>query len=94
MQAPARAPLNATLGLNGTAVKRATIYVDHVDSSHEFDAVRAWLKKWEGKVRVADYSTGGYEHLWDIEGPEEAIAELPTEWLCDSKWSNPKLFET
>jgi len=55
--------------------------------------VRAWLKKWEGKVRVADYSTGGYEHLWDIEGPEEAIAELPKEWLCDSKWSNPELLE-
>jgi len=56
--------------------------------------VHAWLAKWAGKVRVADYSTGGFEHVWDVEGPEEAIAELPSGWLCDSKWSNPKLFET
>ena len=73
---------------------RATIYVDHVESSKDFDFVEDWLKKWEGKVRVADYSTGGWEHTWDVEGPEEAILEIPTEWLCESKWSNPNLFKT
>ncbi|MGH8710785.1 MAG: hypothetical protein ACREVA_05660 [Burkholderiales bacterium] len=73
---------------------RATIYVDHVDNSKDFDFVEAWLKKWQGKVRVADYSTGGWEHTWDVEGPEEAISEIPAEWLCESEWSNPKLFKT
>ena len=73
---------------------RATIFVEHVDDSDDFDVVSAWLKKWEGKVRIENYSTGGFEHIWDVEGPEEAIAELPKEWLCESTWSNRGLFET
>jgi hypothetical protein len=75
-------------------MKKATIYVDHVDSSKDFDFVQAWLKKWEGKVRVADYSTGGWEHTWDVEAPNEALSEIPSDWLCSSKWSDPELFET
>jgi len=72
---------------------RATIFVEHIDSSDDFDVVTAWLQKWDGIARVERYSTGGYEHLWDVEAPAEALGELPKEWLCDSKWSNPKLFE-
>ena len=60
----------------------------HPDNAADFDVVSAWLEKWEGKVRAANYSTGGFEHIWDVEGPTEAIAELPEEWLCDSEWSN------
>lgn len=73
---------------------KATIYVDHVDNSEDFDFVEVWLKKWEGRVRVTNYSTGGWEHIWDVEGSEEAISEIPPEWICESKWSNSKLFET
>jgi hypothetical protein len=76
------------------AAVRATIFVMHDEDSDDLDVVTAWLEKWEGKVRVANHSTGGYEHIWDVEGPQEAIAELPKEWLADSKWSNRRLFET
>jgi len=54
-------------------MKRITIYVDHVDSSADFDRVEAWLKKWKNRIIVADYSTGGWGHCWDIEAPSEAV---------------------
>ena len=76
------------------AAIRATIFVEHDKDSDDFDVVTAWLEKWEGKVLIVNHSTGGYEHIWDVEGPKEAIAELPKEWLADSKWSNRRLFET
>ena len=75
------------------SMKKATIYVDHVDSPKDFDFVQAWLKKWEGEVHVVDYSTGGWEHIWDIEVSNEALSEIPADWLCSSKWSDPELFE-
>jgi len=70
-------------------LRRATIFVDHPGNGTppELSLVQEWLKRWEGKVRVADYSTGGWEHLWNVEGPPEAIDELPTELLCSSEWA-------
>lgn len=73
-------------------LKRITIYVDHVDTAADFEAVTAWLNKWEGQARVHDYSTGGWEHTWDVEAPAAAVAELPDEWLCASNWATPELF--
>jgi hypothetical protein len=78
-------------------LKRITIFVldrDDEVMSEEYLWVEKWLKKWEAKIFVAGYSTGGYEHLWDIEGSEDSISEVPGEFLCDSAWSNPKLFES
>ena len=68
---------------------RATIFVNHPGDGPppELLLVLEWFKRWEGKVRVADYSSGGWEHLWDVEGPTEAIDELPVELLCGSKWA-------
>jgi hypothetical protein len=70
---------------------RATIYVDHLDDSSHYDWVVAWLAKWEGKVTIANYSTGGWEHCWDIEGSDAAVAEVPSEYLCLSRWSAPEI---
>jgi hypothetical protein len=33
-----------------STMQRITIYVDHVDSSADFDRVEAWLKKWKEKL--------------------------------------------
>ena len=71
---------------------RITIYVDHIESSNDFDWVQAWLAKWKGLARVEDYNTGGWEHYWDIEAPAEAVAEVPEDWLCASKWATPEIF--
>lgn len=77
-------------------LKRITIFVlDRDDKdSEEYLWVEKWLAKWGTTIHVAGYSTGGYEHIWDIEGPEDAISEVPNEFLCDSAWSNPTLFES
>lgn len=71
---------------------RYTIFVDHVDDATDFLLIQDWLKRWEGKVKVADYSTGGWEHIWDVEAPPEAVAELPEEFLCSSEWSDSAPF--
>jgi len=73
---------------------RLTIFADDPDDALSEDVlwVRAWLERWKRKVHVADYSSGGSEHLWDIEGPEEAIAEVPARLRCCSKWANPEIF--
>jgi hypothetical protein len=73
-------------------LKRVTVYVDHVESSADFDWVQNWLFKWEGKAKVAAYSSGGWEHCWDIEAPVEAIEELPVNWLCASEWATPEIY--
>jgi hypothetical protein len=71
-------------------IKRATIFVDHPDEGEppELRWVIDWLKRWKQQVIVADYSTGGWELLWDVEGPEEAIGEIPGELRCGSEWAN------
>ena len=77
------------------ALKRITIFVLQDEDSSDYEWVAAWIIKWksEFKLTVHDYSTGGWEHLWDIEATEEAIKEVPTDYLCDSEWSNPALFK-
>lgn len=75
-------------------LKRISIFVLHNEDSSDFDWVGAWIKKWKNlnKLKVADYSTGGWEHYWDIEAVPEAIEEVPEEYLCASEWATPDLF--
>jgi hypothetical protein len=77
-----------------TRLVRSTIYADDVgnEPSADYRWVAAWLERWRDVVRVADYSSGGWEHLWDVEGPPEAISEVPDHLLCGSAWSNPELY--
>lgn len=72
-------------------MRRITIFADESGDDPSADAqwVRAWLERWQSRVRVAHYSSGGWEHLWDVEGPPEAIAEVPIHLLCESAWSDP-----
>lgn len=67
--------------------KRITIYVDHVDSSDDYDLMQGWLLRWQNIAKIENYSTGGWEHIWDIEAPIEAIEEIPKEWFCASDWT-------
>jgi hypothetical protein len=77
-----------------TQLRRITIFADDAGDSPSDDYlwVRAWLDRWNSKIQIAHYSSGGWEHLWDLEGPEEAIAELPTHLLCCSEWASPEIF--
>ena len=38
-------------------------------------------------------SDAQWVHLWDVVASDAAIAEVPTDYLCDSEWSNPELFK-
>ncbi len=77
-------------------LKRISLFVMHDEDSSDYDWVSAWIIKWksEFQLTVADYSTGGWEHYWDIEASEAAIAEVPENYFCDSEWSKPELFDT
>lgn len=76
--------------------RHVTIYTeDFCDlSSEDFLWVQIWLRRWYGIVRVASYRSSGNEHVWDVEGPDDAIAEVPERLLCISQWSSPALFMT
>lgn len=67
---------------------RATIFVMDADdtASKEFRWVVDWMTRWEGKLSIAHYSTGGWEHSWDVEGPKDAIQEIPHDYLSESDW--------
>ena len=70
-------------------LKRISIFVVHDDDPTDFNWVEAWIEKWKNlnKLKLADYSTGGWEHYWDVEAAPEAIAEVPEEYLCASEWA-------
>ena len=74
--------------------KRITIFVLHHEDASDFEWVQAWILKWKraDQLKVVDYSSGGWEHLWDIEASSDAVAEVPENYLCDSEWSNSALF--
>lgn len=76
-------------------LKRLSIFVLHDDDSSDFDWVEAWIIKWKSEFQlvVADYSSGGWEHYWNIEASAEAIAEVPESYLCASEWATPELFK-
>jgi hypothetical protein len=77
-------------------LKRITIFVDDSGptSSDDYLWVEEWLSRWWSQVRIARYSTGGYEHLWDVEASDEAISEVPEHMHCTSDWSHPNLSGT
>ena len=72
-----------------TLTLKATIYADDVGQhpSKEYLWVESWLEKWAEKVAIVNYSSGGWEHLWDVSGPIEAIEEIPSNLLCGSDWA-------
>jgi hypothetical protein len=76
-------------------LKRITIFVLHDEDSSDFDWVHAWILKWKqaNQLIVANYSSGGWEHIWDIEASLEAVAEVPEDYLCASEWATPDIFK-
>ena len=68
-------------------VQRASIMVTGYDGPEERRWVEDWLKRWAGQVRVARFGADNV-FTWDVEGPPEAIAEVPEEYkLSDTPWA-------
>ena len=68
---------------------RITLFADHPgNDATDYLFVLAWLERWPNSVRVERCSTGGWEHVWDIEGPLEALKEVPKRFFCASAWAD------
>ena len=59
------------------------------DSSEEEVAFDAWLAVWKEKMSFIseDYGCGCCVHLFDLEGPSEAISALPEKIRATTNWS-------
>ncbi len=66
---------------------RATICV-RTENPEEVAAVDGWFARWEIQLSFLsdNYGCGCCVDLYDVEGPDEAIADLPPEVVCDSEW--------
>jgi len=70
------------------ATRRATICVS-VDEPAEIAALEAWLEKWRGSLAFVSQNEGCgcCLNIYRIEGPAEAIAELPENIIAtDPAW--------
>jgi hypothetical protein len=59
-------------------VAKATVIVA-VDYPNEARAVEEWFAKWRDPLTSVsdDYGCGCCVNIWDVEGPAEAIRDLP-----------------
>jgi hypothetical protein len=50
-----------------------------IDASDEPALVEAWFTRWRAELKYVsdDKGCGCCVRIWDIDGPEEAIADLP-----------------
>jgi len=69
-------------------MQRGTISISS-DSQDEESAFQDWLHRWEDKLKYIseDYGCGCCVHLFDIEGPEDAISDIPEHLKTVSKWT-------
>ena len=68
--------------------QRASISVAS-DAPDEQAAFEAWLRRWEAQLTFIsdDYGCGCCVHLFDVEGPKEAIGAIPVQLRTMSDWS-------
>jgi hypothetical protein len=55
---------------------KAQIVVD-VDQPDQVQAVDAWFAKWQSQLAYVYTGRGCCVNMWDVEGPIEALRELP-----------------
>jgi hypothetical protein len=63
------------------------------DAPEEDAAFDAWLEQWKEKMAFIsdDYGCGCCVHLFDVEGPSEAIAALPKKIRATTDWSEKEV---
>ncbi|HEX8209406.1 MAG TPA: hypothetical protein VF584_04385 [Longimicrobium sp.] len=77
-----------------TELRRATI-IAAVDVEDEVAAAEAWFSRWRARLTYCSENKGCgcCIEMWDVEGPAEAIAEIPSLISGMSEWSEPALVE-
>jgi len=68
--------------------KRVTIFFDNMDS-YKASVFESWLKKWKDKITILSeqFGCGCHHDLYEVEGPEEALAEIPPSLLAKENQS-------
>ena len=68
-------------------IVRATICVD-TETREDVALAEAWLMRWRPRLGYLsdDLGCGCCVHMWDVDGPPEAIAELPDRIRADSAY--------
>lgn len=68
---------------------RANIIVV-VDDRDEVAAVDAWFARWRPALSHVsdDYGWSCCVHIWQLEGPAEALAELPPSVVTGGEWTS------
>ena len=65
--------------------QRVIIDVNVASDVASFDA---WLQRWRSDVQISDdEGCGCCVHIWEIDGPQEAMRELPAHLL---EWKSPE----
>ena len=67
---------------------RATIIAD-ASAPEQVAAAEAWLARWREALASCseDLGCGCCVHIWDVDAPEAAVAEIPAELRAESEWS-------
>ena len=67
---------------------RATICVD-VNRADDRAAVEAWFERWRSRLSVLSENEGCgcCVDIWNVDGPAEAIAEIPETLQAVSDWA-------
>lgn len=70
---------------------RATIVVS-LDAPQEVAEAEAWFSKWRPHLVHCSQADGGEGsvHIWHVDGPGEAVAEIPQGLSAMSDWSHPR----
>jgi hypothetical protein len=68
---------------------RATI-ITSADTPEEGAAAAAWFARWRAHLAYCSENTGCgcCVDIWDVDGPAEAIADLPEEIRAMSDWTH------
>jgi len=67
---------------------RATICVDLSDED-EVAAVEVWFKRWRVELAFVseNQGCGCCVDMWDVEGPDDAVSEIPASVRAASDWA-------
>lgn len=81
-------PAEIVLGFKAVHMARATIIVS-ADCHDEVEAVDRWFARWRERLSHVSENQGGgcCVDIYDVEGPPEAIEELPAPTRAISEWS-------
>lgn len=73
---------------SGNRIMRATICVE-VSRADASAAVAAWFTRWRDRLAFASENEGCgcCVDMWNVDGPAEAIAEIPPSVRAASEWS-------